>query len=303
MSVWSPGSAPLAVIMISLNEAHNMEAVLDNLEGWAQEVFLVDSYSSDATVDSALARGVHVAQRRFQGFGDQWNFAIKKLPITAPWTMKLDPDERLTDELKASIKKAIEEDRHDALIMRRRLWFMGRPLPVRQDILRVWRTGLCHFSDVTVNEHPIVKGKTLLLDGELEHHDSPDLHHWYDKQNRYTTMEAAMRFDKVQLAAPPRLFGNALERRMWLKKIYSHVPFRHQLMFLYCLLGRGAWQAGKAGFIWSRLRAEVYRMREYKYLEMQMLQKSYAPPPQLRGQPDPRVRQFDEVEKGAKEPS
>ncbi len=90
--------------MISLNEAHNMEAVLQNLAGWAQEVFLVDSYSADDTIDIALKHGVQVVQRRFRGFGDQWNFALQELPITAPWTMKLDPDERLTDELKASIE-------------------------------------------------------------------------------------------------------------------------------------------------------------------------------------------------------
>src|SRR6202022_3823130 len=92
-----PGCAPIAVVMIALNEAHNMESVLQNLAGWAQEVFLVDSYSSDGTVDVALKHGVHVVQREFRGFGDQWNFALRELPITAPWTMKFDPDERLSE--------------------------------------------------------------------------------------------------------------------------------------------------------------------------------------------------------------
>ena len=101
--VWQAGVAPVAVVMISLNEGHNLEAVLQNLAGWAQEVFLVDSYSQDDTVDIALRHGVQVVQRRFRGFGDQWNFALRELPITAPWTMKLDPDERLSDELKARI--------------------------------------------------------------------------------------------------------------------------------------------------------------------------------------------------------
>lgn len=59
---WVRGTAPVAVVMISLNEGHNMEAVLQNLAGWAQEVFLVDSYSQDDTVDIALR---HVVQRRF----------------------------------------------------------------------------------------------------------------------------------------------------------------------------------------------------------------------------------------------
>jgi len=49
-------------------------------------------------------------QRRFRGFGDQWNFALRELPITAPWTMKLDPDERLSDTLKQEIASAIIAD-------------------------------------------------------------------------------------------------------------------------------------------------------------------------------------------------
>jgi len=98
--------APVAVVMITLNESHNMEAVLKNLEGWAQEIFVVDSFSRDDTVDIALRHGAHVVQRRFQGFGDQWNFALENMPISAPWTMKLDPDERLTNELKLQLAKA-----------------------------------------------------------------------------------------------------------------------------------------------------------------------------------------------------
>src|SRR5947207_2172765 len=150
---------PIAIVMIALNEAHNMPAVLDNVCGWAQELFLVDSYSTDETVGMALKNGVRVVQRRFRGFGDQWNFAVNALPITAPWTMKLDPDERLTPELKSAIRAAIERDDFDAMIVHRRLWFMGRSLPIRQKLVRLWRTGTCKFSDVLVNEHPLVNGR------------------------------------------------------------------------------------------------------------------------------------------------
>ena len=105
-----PQHVPLTIVMITLNEAHNLEAVLDNIQGWAEEVFIVDSYSSDETVDIALRRGVHIVQRAFQGFGDQWNFALEHLPISSKWTMKLDPDERLSDELKTEVADAILKD-------------------------------------------------------------------------------------------------------------------------------------------------------------------------------------------------
>lgn len=292
---WTPGSTPIAVLMIAFNEAHNIDAVLDNLEGWAQQVFLVDSFSSDKTVEIALSRGVHVIQRTFTGFGDQWNYAVSQLPVEAPWSMKLDPDERLTPVLKQSITKALSTDESDGFEMVRRLWFMGKPLAARHKLLRIWRTGRCRFSDVTVNEHPLVEGKISLLEGDLEHHDSPNLHHWYDKQNRYTTMEALAAFQGDDLSVKPNLFGSSLARRMWLKHIYMRVPFRHFAMTLYCFVGQGAWKAGRVGFIWSRLRGEVYRMIEIKTAEMKLTGKGYAPPKVHRGDPHPDVENADNL--------
>ena len=100
---WKKGPVPIAVVMISLNEGHNIKDVCENLSGWAQEVFLVDSYSKDNTIEIALSYGINVVQRKFRGFGDQWNFALNELPIESPWVMKLDPDERLSEELKNNI--------------------------------------------------------------------------------------------------------------------------------------------------------------------------------------------------------
>lgn len=286
------GIAPIAVVMIALNEAHNMSAVIENLKGWAQEIFLVDSYSTDATVDIALDHGVHVVQRKFTGFGDQWNFAMRELPITASWTMKLDPDERLTDELKTQIALAIEANDSDAMSFDRRLWFMTKPLPVKHGLVRVWRSGSCRFTDVLVNEHPIVDGRVIHVSGDLEHHDSPDLDHWLDKQNKYTTAEAIARFEGHALADSPRLFGSSLQRRMWIKRHFMKFPFRYVAMFLYLYLVMGAWRAGWVGYAWSRLRCDVYRLWEYKLREMRITGRMPLKRPHGPGKPDPRVAQY-----------
>jgi hypothetical protein len=290
---WRPGTAPVAVVMISLNEAHNMDAVLRNLAGWAQQVFLVDSYSADDTVSIALRHGVEVVQRGFRGFGDQWNFAVNELPIAAPWTMKLDPDERLTKELKASIQSMAANGEQDGILIQRRLWFMGAMLPVLQPILRVWRTGTCRFTDVTVNEYPLVAGTIRDATGYLEHHDSPDLDHWLNKQNNYTTAEAISQFEGRALALPSRFFGSAVERRMWLKRNFWKIPGRYVILFLYHLLVIGAWRAGRVGWIWARLRTEVYRLWEYKKYEMDRLRHVPAKIAGHPGQPDSRVKQAD----------
>ena len=290
---WQSGAVPVAVVMISLNEGHNMEAVLQNLAGWAQEVFLVDSYSQDDTVGIALRHGVHVVQRRFQGFGDQWNFALNELPITAPWTMKLDPDERLSDELKTNLYAALINNNGDGFSLVRRLCFMGRLLPVRQTLIRLWRTGSCRFTDVAVNEHPIVAGKIVHVAGEMAHYDSPDLDHWLEKQNHYTSAEAIAAYNKSPLADTPSLMGTSFQRRMWLKKNFERLPFRYFLFFLYNWLWLGAWRAGWVGYVWARLRADVMRLIGYKRREIELtghllVKRVYGP-----GKQDARVRQYD----------
>lgn len=290
---WQPGVAPVAVVMISLNEAHNMEAVLANLKGWAQEVFLVDSYSADETVDIALRHGVHVVQRRFRGFGDQWNFALRELPITARWTMKLDPDERLSDELKRNLADAMRRGETDGFTMQRRLWFMGRPLPVRNDILRVWKSGRCRFSDVLVNEHPLVEGTIAHVAGDIEHHDSPDLEHWLHKQNKYTSAEALAAVRGDALSVEPRLWGDPLQRRMWMKKNFHRFPGRYAALFFHCWLLQGAWRAGRVGYIWARLRADVMRLIDYKVMEMRLTGREIVSLVAENGAPDSRVSRHD----------
>lgn len=292
-NTWEPGLAPVAVILISLNEGHNLEYVLQNLSGWAQEVFLVDSYSQDDTLDIALSYGVHVVQRRFRGFGDQWNFALRELPISAPWTMKLDPDERLSDELKDNLLLAMQQNAGVGFSLVRQLWFMGKMLPVSQSLIRVWHTGCCHFTDIAVNEHPIVSGKIVHMCGIMAHHDSPDLEHWLDKQNRYTTAEAIIGYQQSPLADTPHLFGSAFQRRMWLKRNFDKIPFSYTLLFLYHFLWQGAWRAGWVGYAWARLRLDVMRFRYYKRREIEItgklpLKRIYGP-----GKPDSRVDQHE----------
>jgi hypothetical protein len=129
--------------------------------------------------------------------------------------------------------------------------------------------------------------------GYLEHHDSPDLDHWLTKQNRYTTAEAISQFEGRALALPPRLLGSALERRMWFKRNFWKVPGRYLILFMYHLVLMGAWRAGRVGWIWSRMRTEVYRMWEYKRIEIDYLGKIPVKIPSQAGRPDARVTMFD----------
>lgn len=85
---------PLTVIMLALNEEYHLSDTIENVKDWAGEIFIVDSCSTDRTVDIALERGVGIIRRPLTNFGHQWNFAFERRPIKTEWSFKLDPDER-----------------------------------------------------------------------------------------------------------------------------------------------------------------------------------------------------------------
>jgi len=283
-------SLPITVIMLTLNEEYHLPGAIENVKEWAEEIFIVDSLSTDRTVDIALEHGVKIVQRPFANFGDQWNFALERLPIKTAWTFKLDPDERLSPELKSEIRALLEgRHQHVGYEMDRRLWFMGQPLHVLAPVLRLWRTGKCRFSDVIVNEHPLVDGSVGKLKRIMEHLDSRDLHHWCDKQNRYTTMRAIENARGASLSANPKLFGNSLERRMFFIKLFFHIPLRYLLQWLHEVILRGAWRSGRTGLTWARMRVEVRRMVEIKSREIETTGRIPSVPKAPHGDYDPRI--------------
>jgi glycosyltransferase involved in cell wall biosynthesis len=282
---------PVTAILLTLNEEENLPGALDDLKKIVEEIFVVDSLSTDRTVDVALERGVGIVQRPFTDFGDQWNWALEKLPIKSEWTFKLDPDERLPESLVTELRQLFDSGpRCTAYALRRRLWIMGKPLNQKQWVLRLWRTGTCRFSDVIVNEQPLVEGEVGQLSGVMEHLDAADLHRWYEKQNRHTTMEAIMKMRQDAPAMPPRLFGNEAERRLFFKKIFFRFPFRYQLAWLYHVVWQRAFLSGSVGLAWAKLRIEnYYRPIDYKVREMRTTGRIPEIPRAAHGDYDPRV--------------
>jgi glycosyltransferase involved in cell wall biosynthesis len=93
---------PVAVVILTLDEEANLAAALESVKDWAGEVFVVDSFSVDRTPEIARSyRAVRFVQHAFEDYSSQWRWALENLPITQPWVLKLDADERLTEEFKA----------------------------------------------------------------------------------------------------------------------------------------------------------------------------------------------------------
>ena len=259
----------LTVIFITMNEEYHIGAAIDNIKDIANEIWVVDSGSTDKTVEIAESKGAKVIYHKFENFGAQWNFALS-LPIKSAWTMKMDPDERLSTELKNEILFTLNlvDISIKGFSFDRVLWFLGKRLDgVKNNVVRIWRTGCCRFSDVVVNEHPLIQGKIIKLKGLMEHLDSKNLSHWLEKQNKYTSGEASMRYRNDELSVSPKLFGTNLERRMWFKRYFYKLPCRYQIWFLYCFFVRGAWRSGRTGWAWAQMRVMVMRLVEYKWIE------------------------------------
>ncbi len=249
----------ITVVAITLNEEHNLKTFIENIEDFADDVIILDSFSRDKTVDIAINKNIKIYQRKFRNYGDQWNAAINLLPIYSKWVMKLDPDERLDNDTKHMIRKVINHDDCDGIKFNRRLWFFGDKLNITQEVTRVWRRGKCTFTDVEVNELPIIDGKIIKIKEEIQHLDSPNIHHWNEKQNRYTSSEANRLYDLNKSK------NNNSTLRFYFIKLFIFIPFRYQLLFLYFYFFKMSFLSGRAGWLWSKLRTNVYNMIEIKY--------------------------------------
>lgn len=256
----------LTVVMITKNEEYHIKDAIESALKFAVSVVIVDSGSTDKTVDIARELGAVVFFKTFRSFGEQWNYAITHTNIETKWVMKLDPDERINHELASELFKLNESC--NGFYIHRRLWFMGGPLPVYDKVLRIWKLGTCKFTNNLVNEHPVVSGTVGTLNGVIEHLDSRDLSHWIEKQNRYTTFEAVSRLRNKHLAFEPNFWGDKRERNAFFKSIFLKVPFRYQINFILLLFKVKIWVSGRRGYNWALQRNWARRMVELKLNEM-----------------------------------
>jgi glycosyltransferase involved in cell wall biosynthesis len=271
---------PLSVIILTFNEEANLAAALDSVKGWAAEVFVVDSYSTDRTVDIALERaadGVHVVQHRFENYSDQWNWALTRLPIRQPWVLKLDADERATEAFRREVDARLfdVEPEEDAFIVHWRLIFMGRWVKwgglYPNGNIRLWRRGKGRFGRRDVNEHLLVDGKVGVISSPIDHHDYKSLGHWIDRHNRYSAMEARSLIAGNMIGETvPRLFGRPEQQRMWLRRLYYRLPARPLLYFLYRYFLRLGLLDGLAGFRFNFLHACYFYWIDLKRAEYQI---------------------------------
>ncbi len=270
----------VSVIILTFNEEENIAHAVASVIGWADDVFVVDSYSSDRTVEIARTLGCNAVQNRFENFGAQRNFALSTLPLQSEWVLFLDADERLTQELKDEIRTRVAANPiENGFFLKYRFMWMGQW--IRRGyypswIVRLFRLGKAQCEARSVNEHMIVDGATGHLDHDFIHEDRKGLTEWIAKHNRYATREATELIRTLELRnhgeIHASLFGSQAQRKRWLKnRFWNHLPplVRPFLYFGYRYFLTGAFLEGRAAFIFHFMHALWYQfLIDSKYLEM-----------------------------------
>ena len=183
----------LSAIIITKNEAHNIGECLDTL-AFCDECIVVDGHSGDGTPDIARAKGAHVSEATWQGFGAQKNLALSR--ATGDWVLSIDADERVTPALAQAIAAAIEKEGVDGYEMPRRSSFLGREMRHSgwspDHVLRLFRRDRARFSDDLVHERVVCAGRVGRLGEALLHYPVLRLEDAVGRMDRYSTAGAQM---------------------------------------------------------------------------------------------------------------
>ena len=265
----------LAVVVLTFNEEQNLPACLGSVAGWARELFIVDSGSTDSTVAIARQFGAEVATHRFESHSKQWKWALTDLPIRAPWILALDADQSLTAELKAEISRKLIEwadgaEPAGAYVNRRQI-FRGRWIRhggyYPKYLLKLFRRDRVSLDESDlVDHHFAVSGSTVNLDGDLieDNRNEAEISVWIRKHTGYAVLQA--REEQARLAGGKRpagaVFGSPDARTQLRKQIWNRMPLyiRPFGYFFYRYFIRLGFLDGKEGFIFHFMQAFWYRL-------------------------------------------
>lgn len=280
-----PKKIPVSVIIPIRNEATNLPRCLASVS-WADEIFVVDSQSTDDSAAIATAAGAQVVQFHFNGvWPKKKNWALDTLPFRNDWVFILDADEVLPPEAGEEIGVVVELDGvgQDGYWINRRFMFMGdwlRHAYYPNWNLRLFKHRLGRYEqlvhsetqsgDNEVHEHIRVAGQTGRLGCEMDHYAFPSIDVFVEKHNRYSNWEARLEIEEGLGTAAPALQSSAVNLRRCLKRWSRRLPFRPTLRFLYVYLFQRGFLDGARGFYFAKLHAVYEFMSLAKAAELRI---------------------------------
>lgn len=260
----------ITAIVLTYNEEKHIARCIASLKKVADRICVIDSFSTDQTVEIARKSGADIYQNKWINYSNQFSWALNNCNIQTEWTMRVDADEYLEDPLPASISNFIKNPQnHNSAYFRRKIVFLGHPIKhgffYPALMLRLWRTGQGNIESRWMDEHIIVTNPvTRCLDGDLVDENLNDLAWWANKHIGYAQREVydlveSSRHNPTDLS---NLSGQARLKRILKIKVYARLPLvlRGSFYFFYrYFIGRG-FLDGKAGFFFHFLQAFWYRV-------------------------------------------
>ena len=276
---------PVSVLIPIRNEAANLPRCLASV-AWADEVFVVDSQSTDHSAALALAAGAEVVQFHFNGvWPKKKNWALANLPFRHEWVLILDADEVMPPGTAGEIAALLARD-GDGLAgywINRRFMFMGDWL--RHSYYPNWNLrffrhrlgryerlvqGATQSGDNEVHEHIVVDGATGRLRSEMDHFAFPSIDVFIEKHNRYSNWEARLETETGTKTNAASLQSAAVSLRRRLKVWSRRLPFRPTLRFLYVFVIQRGFLDGARGYYFARLHAMYEFMSVAKAAELRL---------------------------------
>ncbi|KAM3101709.1 glycosyltransferase family 2 protein [Phormidesmis sp. 146-12] len=252
-----------SIYILTHNEEIDIAACIESALQ-SDDVVVVDSLSSDRTVEIASHYPVRVVQHRFESHGKQRTWMLKQVPVKHEWVYILEADERMTPDLFQECLNTIEQAEHVGYYAAERVMFMGkwirRSTQYPRYQLRLFQREKVWFTDYGHTEREVVEGSTGFLQETYPHYTSgKGLSRWIDKHNIYSTNEAietVRQLDQGTVRWRSLFFGKSeVERRRALKDLSLRMPLRPIVRFIYMYFFLGGLLDGRAGFAWCTLQA------------------------------------------------
>ena len=269
-------NSTISFIILTYNEEIHLPRLLDSIAGLEASVYILDSGSTDTTLDIAEKYNANVLIHPFENHPKQWDFALKNFDIKTPWVICLDADQVVTSELKQQLVDFKDEDHIDidGIYFNRKNFFKRRWIryggyyPIY--LLKMLRYGK-GYSDLNENmDHRfIVPGKTeVWKNGHIleENLKENNIRFWIDKHNRYSDLVAQEEVERMQKirsqTITPNFWGSPDERTAWLKQLWWQLPLyvRPILYFIYRFIFRLGILDGREGRTFHFLQGYWFRL-------------------------------------------
>lgn len=262
-------SAGLSVIVLSFNEARNLPDLFKSVRDLKATVYVVDSHSTDESREIAAEAGATVVQHPFENYGAQRNWAQANLELKTEWVLHLDADERLSPELVNEINDVVSRNDpgYDGYMLRKRSVFLGKWIRHGGHYpsyhLRLYRKSKGRCEDRLYDQHYLVDGPVGRLKNDYVDIITTDLNSWSTRHLRWAGLEAReMVASSSTGQVNPRLAGNPIERRRWMRqRVYRNLPLfvRPLGYFVYRYFFRLGFLDGTQGLIFHFLQGFWYR--------------------------------------------